>query len=140
MSKTAKNKPYRLTSTFYRRFKIRKDNPANEKYCLKESDTGRPSYSQITNNFSEQLNEPVINMEMIKSIGENVQAESEWVSETLRNEIRVWAIENKITLNSVTKLLKILKRHGNTELPDDGRTLLQTPDKLKIIPMEDGFF
>jgi len=114
MSKTAKNKPYRLTSTFYRRFKIQKDNPANEKYCLKESDTGRPSYSQITNNFSEQLSEPVVNVEIVKSIDENVQAESEWVSETLRNEIRVWAIENKITLNSMTKLLKILKHHMAT--------------------------
>lgn len=49
------------------------------------------------------------------------------------NDLSSWALENKLTHRSVTTLLKILRKHGRTELPRDSRTLLKTPRDLTII-------
>lgn len=59
---------------------------------------------------------------------------------SLLNDLTNWAITHKLTLISVTNLLKILRSHGMTELPKDARTLLQTPAKTKIIEMGKGQF
>lgn len=59
---------------------------------------------------------------------------------SLLNELANWAITHKLTLTSVTNLLKILKSHGMTELPKDARTLLQTPTETTITKMGEGQF
>ena len=39
-----------------------------------------------------------------------------------------WVVRNRCTRSVVNELLSILKAHGHPDLPNDQRTLLQTPD------------
>jgi len=68
--------------------------------------------------------------------------EEEFLQEkvSLLNKLRNWAVIHKLTLTSVTNLLKLLRFHGMAELPKDARTLLQTPTKTEIIKMGKGHF
>lgn len=47
-------------------------------------------------------------------------------------ELRDWAVCNKISLNALSSLLKMLQKH-HPNLPKDGRTLLHT-NNLKYKP------
>lgn len=54
------------------------------------------------------------------------------------NDIRLWAIENRVTHSATSSLLKILIKYGH-DLPNDARTLYQTPKQVdKIIEMIPG--
>jgi len=44
-------------------------------------------------------------------------------------EIKQWAADNKICLNALTSLLRILNKRSNVTFPKDGRTLMKTPAK-----------
>jgi hypothetical protein len=51
----------------------------------------------------------------------------EGISKTeIINDIRLWAIENRVNHSTISNLLKILVKYGH-ELPMDARTLFKTP-------------
>ncbi len=49
---------------------------------------------------------------------------------TLSEELRELATEDGIKRETLSKMLKILRRHGHEELPQTARTLLQTPRNI----------
>nr|CAI5844559.1 unnamed protein product [Callosobruchus analis] len=55
-------------------------------------------------------------------------------------DLKIWALSNKITHKATTELLLILRSHGKTELPKDGRTLLETPVHVEVTDMGSGKF
>lgn len=59
-------------------------------------------------------------------------------NETFIHNISKWAIEEKISHESLRRLLQILQTHTNYTLPKDPRTLLQTPKSTEIIQIENG--
>ena len=58
----------------------------------------------------------------------------------LLNELRQWALHNKISLTAMSQLLKLLNRAGIENLPLDARTVLKTPRTTKIVSMGMGEF
>lgn len=56
----------------------------------------------------------------------------------LTDNLRSWAIEKNINKRAVTALLKILRSAGMYFLPQDSRTLLETPRKIEIIDLAGG--
>lgn len=59
-------------------------------------------------------------------------------SEPASNKLRKWAIDHNITRNALSELLKILITFGLTWLPNDARTLLETPQKTKVVKVANG--
>lgn len=51
---------------------------------------------------------------------------------SLADKLRSWALEFNVTRRAITSLLKILKFSGMSCLPNDCRTLLQTPRVVHI--------
>lgn len=58
----------------------------------------------------------------------------------LSNELRQWALQNKITLAALSQLLKLLNQVGIENLPLDVRTVLKTPRTTEIVDMGSGKF
>ncbi|KAJ8914057.1 hypothetical protein NQ315_017578 [Exocentrus adspersus] len=58
-------------------------------------------------------------------------------SNHLPSQLTEWAVKHNITHTALTDLLKILKLN-HADLPTDARTLLQTPRKVKLIPVHPG--
>jgi len=57
----------------------------------------------------------------------------------IKQNIRLWAVENNIKSNAVNSLLGILQRHSCfSELPSDSRALLKTPREIKITEISPG--
>ncbi|KAB0790665.1 hypothetical protein PPYR_14891 [Photinus pyralis] len=56
------------------------------------------------------------------------------------NDLRLWAIKNKIPHSALSELMKILLKHNikSDELPSDSRTLLKTPRSTVIRPVKPG--
>lgn len=62
-------------------------------------------------------------------------------NQVLRTAMRKWAVEHKITHVALKDLLRIINTGINKNsdvLPDDPRTLLQTPQSITITPMSNG--
>nr|CAH7769402.1 unnamed protein product [Callosobruchus chinensis] len=59
---------------------------------------------------------------------------------SLLDGLKSWALHNKIPVKAVSELLGILRAHGKSELPKDGRTLLETPLSIDIAEMGSGKF
>ena len=51
---------------------------------------------------------------------------------SLSEEVAAWATKNKCTRSALNEMLDILRRQGH-RLPKDGRTLLQTPQKVESV-------
>lgn len=58
---------------------------------------------------------------------------------TLQDRLHTWAIEYDVTPKSLTALLHILREEGHHKLPNDARTLLDTP-KEKMIHENGQYF
>jgi hypothetical protein len=77
--------------------------------------------------------QPIATWEVINSLNESLafyleDDDSEDMS--LAEELSTWAIEYQIKHNALDNLLKLLKKHGHSELPSTARTLLHTPRQL----------
>ena len=61
-------------------------------------------------------------------------------SPNFTDQLRDWAVDNRITQSAVTDLLKLLNQQGGnfSKLPLDARTLLRTPKKTIIRPIGGG--
>jgi len=55
------------------------------------------------------------------------------------DELRTWNVEFNVSHNCLNKLLIILRSNG-LDVPKDGRTLMNTPKKHNILPMEPGAY
>lgn len=53
-------------------------------------------------------------------------------------KLRIWAVNNNITRNALSELLKILISFGLTWLPADSRTLLETPNHTNVVSLANG--
>lgn len=58
--------------------------------------------------------------------------------EQLYTALQNWAVQNGITLVALTSLLKLLQSYVQFELPNDARTLLQTPRNVDSISNING--
>lgn len=142
-----KLKAYRHTTQYYR---IIKKNSFREKNHINAS---------CSHDFQSQITSSSLDIAIPKEceIGSKVEDDQdEFISldpkesniefETLDDqlllldELRLWALQNKVTISAVSDLLKILRAHGKSELPQDGRTLLKTPATLEITQMGAGKF
>lgn len=74
----------------------------------------------------------------IQSLTDISSDEEEEEIVSLQKKLQAWAIEENIKLTSLTKLLKILRETGVTNLPSDGRTLLHTPTSQNIVRLPPG--
>ncbi|KAM0724656.1 hypothetical protein ACS0PU_009737 [Formica fusca] len=71
------------------------------------------------------------------SISSDKFSKTEFCKTELINDIRLWAIENRVSHSAISSLLKILVKYGHN-LPIDARTLFQTPKQVDIIEMTPG--
>jgi len=69
------------------------------------------------------------------SILSDKSSKTKFFKTELINDIRLWAIENRVSHSAISSLLKILVKYGH-DLPIDARTLFQTPKQVKIIEMK----
>lgn len=78
---------------------------------------------------------------------DNSQEEKEFVdlntlNQIFRGKLKQWAVEHRITRMALKDLLKIVKEHFEEEdepfLPEDPRTLLQTPEIIGVMPVSGG--
>lgn len=156
MLRNKKYKPYRFTTSYYRNLKKNKGSSENTKICAHTTH----DVASITSARKQIITEPQ-NLEVHMSDVRNLLTREEmfeidFIPEqdefdkneekifenklTLLTELQHWAISHKVTLASVTDLLKILRSHDMTELPKDGRTLLKTPSVTQITKMDGGKF
>lgn len=75
------------------------------------------------------------NAECYQDLNFNPQKEN-----PLRDFLRTWSLENNITHVALTKLLKGLIENGHKDVPNDARTLLQTPNKTFTTKSDSGTF
>lgn len=154
MLRKMKYKPYRLTTSYYRHLKKSKESSENTKkrahLCHNVTSTNNATEQIITElqdldvNLNDVCNphEESFEINLIPE-QEKLDRNEEKVLEnelTLLTELHHWAILHKLTLASVSDVLKILRSHGMTELPKDGRTLLKTPSVTEITKMGGGKF
>lgn len=59
---------------------------------------------------------------------------------SFREKLILWADKYKIQQTSLTALLHILKDEGHDNLPNDGRTLMNTPRSTTIYKKSDGHY
>lgn len=57
---------------------------------------------------------------------------------SLKEKLMFWANEHKVQHHALTSLLKILKTESHDDLPNDGRTLLNTPRYTNIYQKSGG--
>ena len=65
--------------------------------------------------------------------------DTEGNSLNMRTDLAEWAVSENVPRNSITKLLKILRKH-NMEVPAQASTLLQKPRNLKIQRKSGGYY
>lgn len=156
MPKNIKYKPYRLTTSYYRNLKKNKESSKNTKVhahtshdvastsSAKEQIIAEPQDLDVhINDVRNPLTcEEFFEIDFIPEQDEFDRNEEKILEDklTLLTELQHWAISHKLTLTSVTDLLKILRSHDMTELPKDGRTLLRTPSVTDITEMDGGKF
>lgn len=156
MPRNIKYKPYRLTTSYYRNLKKNKESSENINICA------HTSHDVVsTNSAKEQIitepqdldvhindarynpsTEEFFETDLIPEEDEFDGNEEKILEDklTLLTELHHWAISHKLTLASVTDLLKILRSHDMMELPKDARTLLKTPSVTEITEMGGGKF
>lgn len=54
------------------------------------------------------------------------------------DQLKSWALANRISMSGLDSLLTILKANGHTELPKSYRTLLQTPRQIDLRSLSIG--
>lgn len=155
MSKKIKYKPYRLTTSYYRNLKKNKESGENTNIRAHIShdviSTNSATEQIITelqdldvhiNDECNPLTREEFETDLIPEEDEFNRNKEKILEEklSLLAELHHWAISHKLTLASVTDLLKILRSHDMTELPKDGRTLLKTPSVTEITEMSGGKF
>lgn len=91
------------------------------------------NYPLQTNFLNENTPSSVLNTSLDKSTEKNVQLIN------IKDKIRSWIINYKVSHNCANSLLKIIKSEG-LNVPSDVRTLMQTPVTHKIIDMDNGSY
>lgn len=116
------------------------EQPCQQQDVLKEIDF---DYSNVMNYYKfTENNDDVISEHSRISTDKNSPQSSissgEFSNKTeIINDIRLWAVENRVNHSAINSLLKILVKYGH-DLPNDVRTLLQTPKQVDIIEMTPG--
>ena len=59
---------------------------------------------------------------------------------SLRSDLASWQATSNVSMNAVTALLHILRRHGIQDLPLDARTLMQTPVNVQLRSIRGGLY
>lgn len=54
----------------------------------------------------------------------------------LAQDLRVWAVKRNVTLNALSELMAILRRHNHKHLPMYAQTLLRTPRSTALLIRE----
>lgn len=149
------HRPFRHSSSFYRTLKKVKKitfennsknnrttieiyNPDNEHIEIAEK-----TPEKIKKVVNSTLEATVDNLEIVEEKDEEIGEEiEESIDEqlSLLEDLRFWSLSNKITISAINDLLQILRSHGKTQLPKDGRTLLATPGSVNIMEMGAGKF
>lgn len=166
MLKTAKKRPFKHSTTFYKRVKKYSILQDEMDICMDVSfveksfknaanvpvniDTERKSeqFFNITNcnhlqSEKDLFNETKDTEDETDDEDERIRICNEVQKEFLfRQQLRNWAIHDKIKHIAINNLLKILKNTLDCkQLPDDSRTLLKTPRRIEILDMDfDGKF
>lgn len=156
MPRNIKYKPYRLTTSYYRNLKKNKESSENTKirahtsHDVASTSSAREQIITEPQDLDVHINdarnpltrEEFFEIDLIPEQDEFDRNEEKILEDklTLLTELHHWAISHKLTLASVTNLLKILRNHDMTELPKDGRTLLKTPSVTEITEMGGGKF
>ena len=95
---------------------------------------GSPSVSPVHSSSSVELYESVVSyMGSLSELSDNSIESLVEHRETLRNELKLLLTKHTVSHRFTNELLKILKRHGHSELPADRWTLLQSPKNINVI-------
>ena len=81
---------------------------------------------KVQNNSSEFASNDFWNFVNEGAVEFSLESEEEESPQVLVKDLAVWQTENAIPKRSMTKLLRILRKHG-LNVPADARTVLQTP-------------
>ncbi|XP_011858724.1 PREDICTED: uncharacterized protein LOC105556248 isoform X2 [Vollenhovia emeryi] len=152
MPRDKKYKPYRFTTSYYRNVKRNQESENTKIRILHTSHNVASTEEQIImepqdldihiNDRNPLTREEMFESNLIPELDEFDRNEEKILKDkvTLLTDLQHWAMSHKLTLASITGLLKILRSHGMTELPKDGRALLKTPSITKITEMGGGKF
>lgn len=154
MPRNIKYKLYRFSTSYYRNLKKNKESSENTKIraytshdvtstsVREQINTGQDLDVYINDARNPLTREEFFEIEDIPEQDEFDRNEEKILEDklTLLTELHHWAISHRLTLASVTDLLKILRNHDMAELPKDGRTLLKTPSETEITEMGSGKF
>lgn len=72
---------------------------------------------------------------------EKKEDDEDTLNEVFRGKLRQWAVDHRINRMALKDLLKIINNRfekGEQFLPEDPRTLLQTPQSINIMPISGG--
>lgn len=91
------------------------DQTDHNTYSASDSETGNTDHNTYSSSDSE-----------IEESGNAGNAE-------IRKDLANWALKHNCTRSMLNELLVILRRHGQSNVPADGRTLLQTPRTVDVL-------
>lgn len=147
-------RPYRYTSDFYRKVKLNTWEKLNSISKLIEkqnaempscsvssvlSDSDHNNYYKDDDAITEELDNVTKNSDV-----EEVDIEQERLLNNqlyLLEQLRVWALKHNVPHTTINALLKIMNTINIVKLPEDSRTLLQTPKHITdVTSMGNGQF
>lgn len=96
---------------------------------------------RISANLAKQTRDIRNSLQNIQRISESQSNHDEGVIQMpARKKLELWALKHNISRNALCDLLTILIPFGLTWLPSDARTLLETPQDIKIVDSANGKF
>lgn len=79
-----------------------------------------------------------IEIDVVNKFNEEISDNGD--NRSLREDLKIWSMETKVTNSSIDYLLKILRKHGHDNLPGCARTLKETPRNIATRKMGTGKF
>ncbi|XP_036146914.1 uncharacterized protein LOC118646990 [Monomorium pharaonis] len=130
-------------------------NSSDRQLCINEDVSFELEYNEACNRSIQDEVQEVLEEEEIEEEEEEAISSDEYDSEDslelerdidnrinidrLKTNLVQWSHKNNINISAVTNLLHTLRKENVMKiLPRDGRTLLKTPKKSNVIPMEHG--
>lgn len=94
-------------------------NPEHNTYSSSESERGSTDHNTDSSSDSE--------------VEESGNSGTGRPKSDIRKDLAEWALKHNCTRSTLNELLSILRQHGHSNLPADGRTLLHTPRHVDVL-------
>lgn len=104
----------------------------NKRYKNRKHANFHTEWKRLIKKRQQDFRDRLRNQQNERNVSLIEQEESIHSITPLNDELKSWAIENRISMIAVDKLLLILRSNGHSNLPKSYRTLLNTPRRIEL--------